>query len=365
MARLRLLLTGLVVWFTAFVANAIAADFTKPGPFAVGLQKFTIPDTSGKHPIPTVVWYPAAGPVPDLTAGSPTAMMDAPAATTGPYPLVVVIHGISGQGIMFGAVGRHLASHGLVVAAADYDTGPLPDGDTWGDQNAVGQLYDRPASVVRVIGYADQLSAPDGKLAGVIDTSRIGVWGLSTGGSTAFQAAGAQVDLKALDAWCADKKEDANATETCQFVGSEQALAKRHGVADPFAAPMPPIWDHRVAALVAAAPGGELHAFGDKGVAAVKLPTLIMFASDDHVVSPEFNALWAYDGIGSSDKALAVFDRGGHTLFMTSSAPHFDDATALATALFLAILKGDAEGRAALMPGALAFPGLSYKASFH
>ena len=128
---------------------------------------------------------------------------------------------------------------------------------------------------------------------------------------------------------------------------------------------MPPIWDKRVAALVAAAPGGELHAFGDKGIAAVKLPTLIMFASDDHVVSPKFNALWAYDGIGSPDKALAVFDRGGHTLFMTSSAPHFDEATALATAFFLAILKGNPADRAALMPNAVSFPGLSYRTTLH
>jgi predicted dienelactone hydrolase len=365
MGRLTLLLTGLVLWVVAFTTTSNSEDCTKPGPFAVGLQKFTIPDTSGNHPMATMVWYPAAGPAQDPTAASVNAIMDAPKAKCGPYPLVVVIHGISGQGTMFGAVGRHLASHGLVVAAADYDTGPLPDGDTWGDQNAVRQLYDRPASVMRVIGYVDQLSAPDGELAGVIDTSRIGVWGLSTGGSTAFQAAGAQVDLKALDAWCADKKEDANASETCQFVGSEQALAKRNGVADPFAAPMPPIWDHRVAALVAAAPGGELHAFGDKGIAAVKLPTLIMFASDDHVVSPKFNALWAYDGIGSPDKALAVFDRGGHTLFMYSSAPHFLEATALATAFFLAILKGNPADRAALMPNAVSFPGLSYRTTLH
>ena len=257
---------------------------------AVGLQKFTIPDTSGKHTIPTMVWYPAAGPVPDLTSGSPTAITDAPGATTGPYPLVVIIHGISGEGRMFGAVGRHLASHGFVVAAADYDTGPLPDGDSWGDQNIIGQLAERPASVVRVIGYADLLSAPSGKLAGVIDTSRIGVWGLSTGGTTAIQAAGAQVDLKALDSWCAVNKENALTYETCQFVGHEQALAKHHGVSDPFAAPMPPVWDSRVKALVAAAPGGELHVFGDQGIAAVKVPTLIMFASDDHVVSPELNA---------------------------------------------------------------------------
>ena len=128
---------------------------------------------------------------------------------------------------------------------------------------------------------------------------------------------------------------------------------------------MPPVWDKRVSALVAASPGGELHAFGDKGIAAVKLPTLIMFASDDRVVSPKLNALWAYDGIGSPDKALAMFDHGGHTLFMNSLAPNFREATALATAFFLAILKNDPAGRAASMHDAASFPGLSYRTTLH
>ena len=120
-----------------------------------------------------------------------------------------------------------------------------------------------------------------------------------------------------------------------------------------------------MAALVAAAPGGELHAFGDKGVAAVKLPTLIMFAADDRVVSPQINGLWAYDGIGSADKALATFDRGGHTLFMSAFKPHFHEATALATAFFVAILKGNPADRAALTPDAVSFPGLTYQTTLH
>lgn len=364
MGRFTLLLTGLALWLVAFVTPSNAEDYTKPGPFAVGLQKFTFSDTSGKRSMAAMIWYPAAGPVPDPNAVLDDSI-DAPAATSGPYPLVVVIHGLSGLGYMFGSVGRHLASHGFVVAAADYDTGPLDYGVSWEDRQTVWLLYNRPANVVRVIGYADMLGAPGGKLAGVIDTSRIGVWGLSTGGTTAFQAAGAQIDLKALDAWCAVNKEDAKADETCQFVGHEQAIATHYGVSDPFAAPMPPIWDKRVAALVAAAPGGELHAFGDKGIAAVKLPTLIMFASDDTDVSPKFNALWAYDGIGSPDKALATFDHGGHTFFMNSSTPNFREATALATAFFLAVLKGNPADRASSMRDVASFPGLSYRTTLH
>lgn len=366
MGRLAVLVTGLILSFLAFAAPSRATDYTKPGPFAVGRQEFTIPGTSSNRPISTVLWYPAAGPAPDPTATKLESSKDAPAAATGPYPLVVVIHGLTGTGSIFGAVGRHFASHGFVVAAANYD-----DLDPWikklpsEDWPALSRLYARPADVVRLIGYVDRLNAPGGKLAGVIDTSRIGVWGMSSGGTTALQAAGAQVDLKAMDSWCSLHKDERSATyETCQFVGREQALATQYGIADPFVGPMPAVWDNRVAAVVAAAPGGELHAFGDKGIAAVKIPALIMVASDDNYVSPEYNALWAYDGISSPNKALAVFDRGGHTLFR-GPAPHFQDATALATKFFLTILKGDPSARAALMPQAVLSPGVSYKTTLH
>ena len=352
------LLTGVGLWLAALVAPSSAADYTKPGPFAVGFREFRIAATPGNPSMGVEVWYPAAGPARDSS-------LDAPASAAGPYPLLLVIHGLTGTGDMFSPVGRHFASHGFVVAAGNYDTGPVDDGSPWQDQQAVWLLYNRPVNVMRVIGYVDNLNAPAGKLAGVVDTSRIGVWGLSTGGTTAFQAAGAQVDLKAMDTWCASNGKNNYAYEACQFVGREQAIAMHYGIADPFAAPLPPIWDTRVAALVAASPGGELHAFGDKGIAAVKVPTLIMFAPDDKVVIPEYNALWAYDGIGSPEKALAMYDHGGHTLFMNPWSPNFHEATALATAFFLAFLKGNPAERVALMHDAASFPSLSYRTTIH
>lgn len=364
MSRFAFLLTGLLMWLLATGLPSFAEDYSESGPFAVGLRKFIIPESSDSRSMPAMVWYPAAGPAPD-PATDLNDTVDAPAATTGPYPMVVVIHGSNGHSDTFGALARQFASHGLVVAAADFDTGPLHAEGDWQDQKAAWLLYGRPASVVRLIGYADKLNASGEALAGVIDTSRIGVWGASTGGTTAFQAAGAQLDLKAMDTWCAAKGADAKAAETCQFVGHEQVVATHFGVSDPFAAPMPPIWDSRVVALVAAAPGGELHAFGDKGIAAVKLPTLIMFASNDDVVSPEFNALWAYDGIGSPEKALAEFDSGGHTFFLEASGDGFHEMAALATAFFLAILKGSPADKAVFMQDAASFPSLSFRTTLN
>ena len=210
--------------------------------------------------------------------------------------------------------------------------------------------------MVRVIGYADSLTASDGKLAALVDTSHIGVFGQSTGGTTALQAGGARIDFKALNEWCAAHEAERYG-ESCQFLGQESSTAKLYGVTDPFAGPMPPISDSRVAALALVAPGGELQAFGAAGIAAVKVPTLIVVASDDGLVKPEFNALWAYDGIASQDKALAVFDKGGHV----PAGPQLEQERTLTIAFFLDILKGDPAGKAAVLSEAVSFPGLSYK----
>ena len=97
MGRLSLLLIGLVLGLAAFVAPSIAADYTKPAPFAVGLLELSIPDVTGDHPLATLVWYPAAGPALNSTKVKST--IDAPPATTGPYPLVVLIPGLHGGGL--------------------------------------------------------------------------------------------------------------------------------------------------------------------------------------------------------------------------------------------------------------------------
>ena len=165
--------------------------------------------------------------------------------------------------------------------------------------------------------------------------------------------------FKELNSWCAANKAEEYG-ESCQFVGQETAIAKLYGVADPVLEPMPRIWDSRVAALVLAAPGGELHAFGTTGIAAVKVPTLILVTATDQVVKPGINPLWAYEGISSIDKALGVFDKGAHQLFMYSPEPQFNEAMSLTTAFFLDILKGDTKGKNALRIGEVLFPGLTY-----
>lgn len=357
------------VWLTAFLPPAMAKDFSKSGPFAVGVQGFSIDDATGLHPLKGLIWYPAIGPVPDPAKAPNHGVKNAPVAPGGPFPLVVVIPGLDTIADTYEDWGKLLASHGFVAISANFDFASNAKPDSGPDSmvnrldaTQVRLIYTRPANAMRLIAYADELTTPGGKMAGLIDTSHIGVFGHSSGGTTGLQAAGARIDFQALADWCAAnaKTMEIKYGESCAFQGHEPAIARAYGAQDPFAGPLPALWDKRVSALVLGSPGGELHVFGDKGIAAVTVPTLVMFPLDDDIVIPEWNALWAYHGIGSPQKALATFESGGHTMF-TGFVREFDGAASLGTAFFLSVLKGDTVATAAMQPGAVSIPGVQYE----
>jgi hypothetical protein len=109
------LLACLLILPATAVTPANGADFSKPGPFAIGFQEFAIPGATGE-PLQTYVWYPAIGPAPD-DAASIRSTPDAPPATTGPYPLVFLISGLTMRGTTYSRWGELLASHGFVAFA--------------------------------------------------------------------------------------------------------------------------------------------------------------------------------------------------------------------------------------------------------
>ena len=376
-----------------------APAYAVHGPYWVGTSEFVI-EPDSERPLPLTIWYPALNdsgatgstsydlgisdlvPKEQIPVVEGNALRDAPPAMPdAPYPLVVISHGLGGSRVLYFRLAEHLASYGFVVAAVEHVGTALRDGFAGtadvGDENDIVSLYYRPADIMHVIRYADTLTATGGGLAGVINTDQIAVWGHSTGGTTVFQAGGAHIDFKALDTWCKDKAEDEHAAESCQFVGHEAELAKLYNVDPAQAAAFPPLWDTRVDAVVAAAPGGELHAFGDEGIAGVHVPTLIMFGTSDPFVSPDYNALWAYGKISSQNKALVTFQNGGHLMFMNCpdlwkdgcgldsvwDIPRVGDLyNHFTTAFLLDVLKGDTAAYAALAPDKVSFPGIQYQA---
>ncbi|HYO88949.1 MAG TPA: hypothetical protein VER79_09890 [Candidatus Limnocylindrales bacterium] len=375
-----------------------APEYALHGPYWVGTQEFVI-DPEGERPLSVSVWYPAIRPKSDERAAYDTGVSDLlgeamsviteaqafasaePDLLDAPYPLVVISGGLGASRFSYFELAEHLASMGFVVASVEHLGTAAREGmegtAAVGSDNNIQSLFYRPSDVTRVIGYADTLTAPEGALDRLIDTERIAVWGHSTGGTTVFQAAGAQIDFPALADWCADKADDPNAAESCQFLGHENELAALYGVADPQAGLFPALWDERVDAMVAAAPGGELHAFGEAGVAPIEVPTLLMVGTEDPYVSPDFNSLWAYGQISSPVRALAQFASGGHLMF--ASCPVMwtefcgydsvwdvdrtqDLVNHFTTAFLLDTLKGDEAAHAALAPDAVAFPGIEYQA---
>jgi predicted dienelactone hydrolase len=397
------------------------------GPYPVGTREFAIEDSV--RPLHVTVWYPALN-----LAGAPEsttydtgffplpgqAIRDAaPDTSHAAYPLVVFSHGAGGfryQSVFFT---EHLASYGFVVIAADHPGSTTRDfltsaadfraalemilGGPGGfarllahmeSQTNFGQKMStsfalRPLDVLREIDYAGTLTAAGGALPGMIDTDRVAVTGHSFGGYTAIAAGGAQLDFTALDQWCRQPEGVAfhpgadpafaptpipqgEAAVNCLVRTLDQDIAHARGLDQVPVGLWPPTTDPRVRAVVALAPWNS-SIFGPEGLAALTVPTMIQVGSADSMTPPERDAYPFYTEIGSTDKALVVFQGAEHDLFVNSNIPllpgdpawNMDEAHTLvdhlATAFLLATLDGDSTAAAALAPEAVDFAGVWYQ----
>lgn len=152
-----------------------SADYLASGPYTVGRATHTFVDTtrptaaSGAcaatpdRTLVTEVWFPAT------SAGG--AILD---PTGAPYPLVVHSHGLLDFRNGEAYLARHLASHGYVVASADFPLTNL-------SKIACIRLADVENQSEDVSFVIDSVLAEYGS---VIDADRIGVAGLSFGGTT-------------------------------------------------------------------------------------------------------------------------------------------------------------------------------------
>jgi predicted dienelactone hydrolase len=380
------------------------------GPHPVGVLEFVIEDE--ERPIPVTVWYPALnldgaeeivtyrvgvedilGPELDQAQGH--ALRDAaPDLEGGPYPLVVNSHGTGGTYLAQAYLGEHIASYGFVFMAPKHLGTEIRDSMMassdeeliWGlpANDFIDGHYLRAEDMERVIAYADTLNVK-GPMAGVIDTESVAVSGYSGGGYTALAAAGARIDFDALRAWCSD---ETNSQETspgyvlsCALPAYGEQLAALFGGDVDSGELWPAVMDPRVDAVVAFAPG-RVPAFGPEGLSSLTVPMMILTGTNDLLDWAEDNAYVAYEHVGSEEKSLVVFEDAGHMIFgqcpeawlsiafgSCSDAVWDIDRTHdlidhFTTAFLLWELKGDEDAKAALMPEAVSFPGITYEATF-
>lgn len=268
------------------------SPYAARGPHVVGSRDYVISEDT--YAINAVIWYPATNPsnVPEeitykisnghqVFYGRPVkgqAIQDAdPDTADGPYPLVILSQGLTAWSEALSYLSEHLASHGFVVISSD------PRGETL--ERFYRGAATRPLDTNRLIAFADELTAADGDLAGLIDTEHLAVSGASSGGWTALVGGGAQFDWS----WCDANPDLVAKTElsNCrEFVPNQEAIASLLGL-DPVPTGMwPQMNDPRVDAVIALAPDGDIWGADYQGVAGVQVPTLVMAGSADSVNDP-------------------------------------------------------------------------------
>ncbi len=222
-----------------------APPYAVRGSFAVGYQPL-VSGEGTERPLEVSLWYPALNPtgereevtydmkIKDATwVGDPQTVVYGHALlnaavddSQGPYPLVIYSHGFSGSAAGYSASAEHYASYGFIVLAPEHTEQFDPSwGDLWKSS------IDRPADMKQTLDYAERLTAPGGDLAGLIDMEHVAVVGHSYGGYTALAMAGAQYDLAAYNARCAQVPADDWHSFLCTpLVPNEAAMAARAGL---------------------------------------------------------------------------------------------------------------------------------------
>ncbi len=155
----------------ATVAEAVGLAGEAPAqPYAVGLR--TVALQREGRPLPTMIWYPAAGPPGGgLSPRAEVAM--------GRFPLVLLSHGLGGNPEGFTDLATALAADGFVVVAPAY---PYTKKGSAVDRNDVRH---QPADGMHVLDAVAKLSyRMDDAFAGRLATSRMAAAGFSAGGTT-------------------------------------------------------------------------------------------------------------------------------------------------------------------------------------
>ena len=374
-----------------------APAYAVQGPHAVGYRSLVIGEGTD-HPLAAGIWYPALNPagaeeeitydiqIKDATwAGDPHAVVYGHAlrdadmdAAAGPYPLVVLSHGFSLSAAAYSLTAEHYTSYGFVVLAPDHKEQFDP---TWEDEWT--SAIDRPRDAKQALDYAEELTAPGGAMAGLIDMQHVAVVGHSSGGYTALAMAGAQFDLEAYNARCARlPADDWHSAFLCTpFVPREAEMAARAGL-DPMPVGLwPSFGDPRVTAIIPMA--GSSYLFGQKGLSNITIPMMAIGGSADTGTPYDWGTKPSYDYAASEQKALVTLTGAEHMIFVTPcenqpwmsnhpAAPYFcadavwdkDHALDLihhfSTAFLLDTLKGDPAAHAALLPDAVDFSGIEY-----
>ncbi|RLC83218.1 MAG: hypothetical protein DRJ03_17835 [Chloroflexi bacterium] len=277
---------------------------SEPGPYHVGKRTFAFEDASrGNRRVSITVWYPALGS--EGSASSAPTSDAAPDLSGIPYPLILSSTKVAR------IFAPYLISHGFAWASVDRI-------DTYYHMNE--QMIEQPLDILFAL---DQVASnpPEG-LEGMIDAERAGAIGYSFDGYNTLALSGARIDPEYYLAQCPTP----DATTEAILLGLSAFDCAPARAWDEFAAHAgeaitasedgmwQPMTDERIRAVMPLA-GEGWWLFGERGLAVVDRPTLIIVGAEDELYSE--NTL-IFEHLGTPDKALISFVGRGHMMVYES-----------------------------------------------
>ena len=270
-----------------------AYPLAESGPYHVGMRtvKFVDESREGRQ-VSVTVWYPAVSPA-DATSTGATREAE-PDRSGEPYPLIL------SSTTQADTLALYVVSHGFTWASVDGI-------DTYFAfyEGAIDQPLD-------ILFALDQVAAnpPEG-LEGLIDAQNAGTIGYSFDGFNSLAMSGARIDPEHYLAQCPtpDATTEAILSDVSSFncVLAGQWDSFTDHVGESITASDDGLWqpltDPRIRAVMPMAVDGWW-LFGERGLAAVDRPVLMIVATEDEVYNE--NAL-IYEHLGTSDRTLISF----------------------------------------------------------
>jgi predicted dienelactone hydrolase len=245
--------------------------------------------------------------LPEDKAGKGTIPKAEPDRSGAPYPLIV------SSAVMASDLAKYVVTHGFVWAGVTrIDTYPMMN----------KQMIDQPLDILFALDQA--ASHPPEELAGMIDAEHTGAIGYSFDGYNTLAMSGARIDPEYYQAQCPNPDPTMEAILsgpyeggfTCRPVPRWEEFAAHAGEA--ITASEDGLWqpmtDARIRAVMPMA-GEGWWLFGERGLAAVDRPTLMIVATEDELYLE--NAL-IFEHLGTPDKRLISFVGRDHLIVFSS-----------------------------------------------
>ncbi|MBN2045918.1 MAG: hypothetical protein JW757_12920 [Anaerolineales bacterium] len=278
---------------------------SEPGPYWTAYKRYSFIDESrADRDIQVTIWYPALQTY--KSDGSPI-FPGPPNLDGAPYP--VILTGNNSGNYLYKS---HLASHGFVMVIV---TSPgFSYTAPWNNS-----VVDAPLDFLFIL---DKLSSnPPEDLEGVLDTNTVGVAGYSSDGLFSLALGGARINPEYYFSQCAQAPtldpplSPFLINYFCELSESWEEFSSQVDaeISKVTEGLWQPTTDERILAIMPMAPDSAW-LYGAEGLAAVKIPSLIIAGTADDLVSYEMTSCYVHEYLVNSDEILISFIGKGHMM---------------------------------------------------